>query len=175
MNIAHIPFPYFTTKKCFFGSTAKFQFWAASFRCRSFVSFCWKCQKALLGLLGQVARWSYIYMGRVPYAISSNSRLDETTVARQTFIFYAFLEPHPMWYWSDGWWLGPAWDNDFWWWNEVWEGSGRWFGDVSRALLFIAGMDSWTLDIYHITPTNTLINTLIMDWGMSEGWAVFVG
>ena len=49
---------------------------------------------------------------------------------------------------------------------------GRGVGDgLGMSAGHYCSLRGWTLDIYHITPTNTLINTLIMDWGMSEGWA----
>ena len=35
-----------------------------------------------------------------------------------------------------------------------------------QGIIVHCGDGHWTY-----TPTNTLINTLIMDWGMSEGWA----
>ena len=48
---------------------------------------------------------------------------------------------------------------------------GRGVGDgLGMSAGHYCSLRGWTLDIYHITPTNTLINTLIMDWGMSEGW-----
>ena len=31
-------------------------------------------------------------------------------------------------------------------------------------------LHEWTLDIYHFTPTNNVINTVIMELGMVEGW-----
>ena len=46
-----------------------------------------------------------------------------------------------------GWWLGPAWDDDFWWWNE---GGWEMVWGCQQGIIVIAGMD--TVHISQILP-----------------------